>query len=202
MSKLAIYGASGHGKVVADIARRNGYSDILFIDDGDNHYIDFETFLKEYTNILHIALGIGDNYIRSKVFEKVINNGFEIISLIDPSAVISASVEIGIGTVVMPNVIINSDTYIDKGAIINSGAVVEHDIEIGKYSHISPNVALAGGVKVGSFTHIGIGSSVIQNIDIGDDVIVGAGSVVIKDIEDDVVVVGNPAHKIKVKDGK
>jgi len=202
MSKLAVYGASGHGKVVADIARCNGYNDILFIDDGDNSYIDFETFSKEYTHILHIALGIGDNYIRSKVFEKVTSYGFEVVSLIDPSAVIAPSVKIDTGAVIMPNVVINSDAYIAKGAVINSGAVIEHDIEIGKYSHISPNVALAGGVRVGDFTHIGIGSSVIQNISIGDDVIVGAGSVVIKDIEDNLVVVGNPARKIKVRDGK
>jgi UDP-N-acetylbacillosamine N-acetyltransferase len=202
MSKLAVYGASGHGKVVADIAKRNGYKDILFIDDGDNSHIDFETFSKEYTSTYPIALGIGDNYIRSKVFEKVISYGFDIITLIDPSAVIAPSVKIDAGVVIMPQVVINSDVYIAKGAIINSGAVIEHDVEIGDFSHISPNVALAGGVKVGDFTHIGIGSSVIQNISIGDDVIVGAGSVVIKDIEDDLVVVGNPAHKIKVNDGK
>jgi len=202
MSKLAVYGASGHGKVVADIAKRNGYNDILFIDDGDNSYIDFETFSKGYTHIVHIALGIGDNYIRAKVFEKVINCGFKIVSLVDPSAIISASVKIDIGTVIMPNVVINSDTYIAKGAIINSGAVIEHDIKIGKYSHISPKVALAGGVVVGDFTHIGIGSSVIQNINIGNDVVVGAGSVAIRDIKDNTTVVGNPAHTIKVKNGK
>lgn len=30
MRKLAIIGASGHGKVVADIARRNDYKEIVF----------------------------------------------------------------------------------------------------------------------------------------------------------------------------
>ena len=33
MRKLAIIGASGHGKVVADIARKNGYTEIVFLDD-------------------------------------------------------------------------------------------------------------------------------------------------------------------------
>ena len=33
---IYIYGASGHGLVVADIARNNGYDNIIFIDDGNN----------------------------------------------------------------------------------------------------------------------------------------------------------------------
>ena len=36
MRKLAIIGASGHGRVVADIARRNGYKEIVFLDDNDS----------------------------------------------------------------------------------------------------------------------------------------------------------------------
>ena len=32
MKRLIIIGASGHGKVVADIAALNGYEDIVFLD--------------------------------------------------------------------------------------------------------------------------------------------------------------------------
>lgn len=43
MSKsIYIYGASGHGLVIADIARACGYDDVIFIDDGDNDYPSFE----------------------------------------------------------------------------------------------------------------------------------------------------------------
>ncbi len=200
MSKVAIYGASGHGRVVADIAKRAGYRDTIFIDDGDNEFIEFDIFCKKYSYIKEIVLAIGDNRVRSKIFKKVEEAGFKVMTLIDPTATISQSVKIGRGVVVMPGAIINSDAYISKGVIINSGAVVEHDVAIGAYSHISPNVSLAGGVKVGEFVHVGIGSSVIQNIRIGDNVVVGAGSVVIKDIKDNIVVVGNPAHQIRVVD--
>ncbi len=197
MSKIAVYGASGHGKVVADIAKRNGYKDIIFIDDGDNEFMSFETFTQEFTHFLHIALGIGDNQTRSKIFEKVEKSEYEIVTLIDPSAIISPSVEIESGTVVMAGAIINCDVNIGQGVIINSAAVIEHDTKIDKYSHVCPNVSLAGEVKIGSFTHVGIGSCVIQNISIGDNVLVGAGSVVINNIENNSLVVGNPAHKIK-----
>ena len=33
MKKLAIIGASGHGKVIADIAVKNEYKEIVFLDD-------------------------------------------------------------------------------------------------------------------------------------------------------------------------
>jgi len=43
MSKsIYIYGASGHGLVVADIASSCGYDDVIFIDDGDNEYLKFK----------------------------------------------------------------------------------------------------------------------------------------------------------------
>ena len=32
-SKIVIIGASGHGKVIADIAKLNGYQEIIFLDD-------------------------------------------------------------------------------------------------------------------------------------------------------------------------
>ena len=42
MKSIYIYGASGHGLVVADIAKACGYTDILFIDDGNNEYPTFK----------------------------------------------------------------------------------------------------------------------------------------------------------------
>ena len=36
MKRLAIIGASGHGKVVADIAKKNGYKEIVFLDDDES----------------------------------------------------------------------------------------------------------------------------------------------------------------------
>ena len=36
MKRLIIIGASGHGKVVADIAALNGYTDIAFLDDDES----------------------------------------------------------------------------------------------------------------------------------------------------------------------
>ena len=195
MKELYIYGASGHGLVVADIAIACGYDDIIFVDDGENEYPTFEDIKK--TSNIPLALGIGNNTIRAKLFEKVQKNGFEIISLIHPSSIISPSVTIGKGTVIMPNVVVNAKATIGDGVILNSSSVIEHECIIDDFVHISPNVALAGNVKVGKYSHIGIGSQVIQGIIIGNNTVIGAGSTVVKDIGNFQKAYGNPCREIE-----
>lgn len=193
MKSIYIYGASGYGLVIADMARACGYDDIVFIDDGENNYLNFDDVKK--TNHIPIAFGIGSNDIRAQLFERVKNNGFEIVTLIHPSSIISPSAVIGIGTVVMPNVVINAKASIGTGTILNTGSIVEHECIIGDFVHISPNAALAGAVKVGDFTHIGIGSVVIQGVAIGKNTIIGAGSSVVKNIGDFKKAYGNPCKE-------
>jgi len=194
MKSIYIYGASGHGLVVADIARVCGYEIIIFIDDGDNDYLSFEDII--FNTDIPIAFGIGDSKMLAKLFDKVVTSGISIVSLVHPSAIISSSVDIGIGTVVMPNVVVNAKTIIGQGVILKPSCVVEHENIIEDFVHISPNVALAGDVKVGEFTHIGIGSNVIHGIKIGKNNIIGGGSMVINNIEDNKKVVGVPAREI------
>lgn len=196
MSKsIYIYGASGHGLVVADIAKACGYDEIIFIDDGDNEYLSFEDI--KYNNGIPIALGIGDNNIREKLFNKALKNEFKVVSLIHPSTIVSSSVIIGNGVVIMPNVVVNTKAIIGKGAILNSSCVVEHECDIGDFSHISPKVALAGNVKVGKCSHIGIGSNVIQGIMIGNNTVIGAGSIVVKNIKNFKKAYGNPCKEVE-----
>lgn len=194
MNSIYIYGASGHGLVVADIAKACGYDDIIYIDDGDNDYATFKDIKDE--NNIPIAFGIGNNSIRAKLFQKVKQNGFKIVTLIHPSSIISSTSSVGLGTVVMPNVVVNANTTIGDGVILNTGCIVEHECIIEDFVHISPNVALAGDIKVGSFTHVGISSCVIQGIKIGKNCIIGAGTVIIRNIEDNKKMVGNPAKEL------
>ncbi|MRI83645.1 MAG: acetyltransferase [Nitratiruptor sp.] len=187
MSKIGIYGASGHGKVVADIAKALGY-EVIFIDDAKEGYIDYTTYKARYNYPL--AWGIGDNLTRWKLAQTIQS---EVITLIHPSAIVSQSAKIKRGVVIMPGAIVNADTTIHEGAIINSGAIIEHDSTIGRYCHIAPNAALAGGVSIGELTFVGIGSTIIQRCSIGSHTIIGAGSLVLDDIPPHVIAYGSPA---------
>lgn len=200
MKSIYIYGASGHGLVVADIAKACGYDNIIFCDDGQNTYHSFDDIKANIS--IPIAFGIGSNIIRKKLFKKVQESGFQIVSLVHPSSIISSNVTIGKGTVVMPNVVVNSNSIIGKGVILNTSSVVEHECIIKDFAHISPNVSLAGAVIVGECTHIGIGTCVIQGISIGSNCLIGAGSVVVKSFYDKIKAYGNPCRKVKGIDEK
>jgi len=196
MKSIYIYGSSGHGLVVADIAFLLGYTDIIFIDDGENDFLAFEDIKNNHKNI-PLAFGIGCNKTRRELFKKVRDSGISIITLIHPTAVVSKSAEIKQGTVIMPNVVVNAHAYIGQGVILNSGCVIEHENRIESFVHISPNVSLAGNVVVKELSHIGIGVSIIQNITIGKFCVIGAGSVVLTDIKDNTLAYGVPCKEIK-----
>lgn len=199
--KMYIFGASGHGKVVASILKATNIQIQGFLDDAPQT----ETLLnipviptKSFTPTgkESIVIGVGDNLGRKKCAARL-KAVFK--TVVHPSAVICETVKINEGTVVMPQAVINSDAVIGKHCIINTGAIVEHDCVIEDFVHISPKAAIAGGVRVGEGTHIGIGASVIPGVTIGKWAVIGAGAVVTKNVPDGSLTVGVPAHIIKTK---
>jgi len=199
VKQIYIYGASGHGKVVADIARANGYTVAAFVDDDKNKtaFGGLPCIRADEMQKLHVALGIGSNNARKNIYNSLKQNGFELPPLIHPSAIVSESAKIAEAVAIMPNCVINADANVGIGCIVNSGAVIEHDCILGDFVHISPNAALAGGVQVGEMSHIGIGASVIQLITIGKNCLIGAGAAVISNIKESTTAVGVPAKVIK-----
>lgn len=194
MNKLIIYGASGHGKVIADIARLNGYKDIVFCDDDlsknefDGYAVIHELPQEEYD----LVIGIGDNKTRQKIAQRV---NHPLVTLIHPEAVIAKDSEIGEGTVVMAKAVINSGTKVGKGVIVNTYSSLDHDNIIHDYVHISVNAHTAGTVEIKERCFIGMGSNIINNINICEDVTIGAGSTVVKDIDEPGTYIGSPARK-------
>lgn len=197
MKKLIIIGASGHGKVIADIAVKNNYDYIFFLDDNEE-IIECAGFpvigrTNEASDIDGDKIvAIGNAEIRKRIQEKLEN----LVTLIHPTAVISRRVEIGEGTVVMAGAVVNSDVVIGKGCIINTGASVDHDCKIGDYSHVSVGAHVAGTVEIGNKTWIGAGATVINDISICSDCIVGAGAVVVENLDKQGTYVGIPAKEI------
>jgi sugar O-acyltransferase (sialic acid O-acetyltransferase NeuD family) len=201
---VVVYGASGHGKVVADILRVSGVEVRGFVDDNTSKtgeilglkiLGDWQWLRKQAADQeVAVALGIGDNFARRIVMNRCITAGVRLLTVTHPTATIAASVKLSEGAVVMPQVVINADAVIGRGAIINTGAVVEHDCRVGDFAHLSPMAAIGGRVQIGNCTWLGIGSAVIHNINIGAGSIVGAGATVVRDIGDWVVAIGTPAR--------
>ena len=204
--KLIIIGASGHGKVVADIAIKiNKWQSIAFLDDDESikASMGFEVMGKTadaftYEDEADFFVAIGSNTTREKIQENLIERGVNVVSLIHPSAVIGTDVEIGTGSVVMAGVVINSSSRIGKSCIINTSSSLDHDNVIEDYVHISPGVRVAGSVGIGKGTWLGIGSVISNNVNICSGCKVGAGAVVVKDITEPGTYVGIPVRRVDI----
>ena len=199
---LVIIGASGHGKVLADLAKQNGYREIVFLDD--------DVSKKECAGYPVVGpskdacrfagwdfiVAIGSNGVRRKVQTALEGQGLHVVSLIHPYAVVAGDAVIGAGTVVMAGTVINPAAVIGSGCIINTCASVDHDNRIEDFVHISVGSHLAGTVQVGAETMIGAGAIVSNNVCICGGCMVGAGAVVVRDITESGTYVGVPARKI------
>jgi sugar O-acyltransferase (sialic acid O-acetyltransferase NeuD family) len=204
-----VYGAGGHGKVIADILVSGNQHELVgFIDDDKGlrgtrvlgvPVVGDGEWLREHGRAHHacVALGVGDNHKRRELAKKCTAWNLEIVTLVHPRSTVSSSAILGNGTVVMGGAVVNAQAKIGLGVIVNTGAIVEHDVEIGDYAHISPNASLGGASCAGPLAHMGIGSVLLPGVRVGAGSIVGAGAVVVKDLPADVVAVGLPAKIVR-----
>lgn len=207
---IAICGAGGHGRVVADVVTRSAGARRMhgFFDDrpelagrrvaGYPVLGRIQDALRDSVD-LQLILGIGSNRARERLARIAEEAGFTFATAVHPSAQIGADVLIGPGSVVMANAAVSVGARIGMHVIVNTGATVDHDCAIEDFVHVSPGAHLAGGVTVGRGAHIGIGACAIPGVRIGPWSVVGAGATVINDIPEGATVVGTPAAPIRVE---
>ena len=198
MRKLAIIGASGHGKVVVDIAKKSGYTEIVFLDDNEKiiecgGYPVVGKSSDAVSVDFNIIVGIGDPEVRKRILESIpVEN---LATLIHPDAVIAENVVIGVGTIVMAGAVINTGTVVGRGCIVNACSSVDHDCVVCDYVHISVGAHIVENCEIGEEAWIGAGVTVSNNVNICGKCIIGAGAVMIKDIEETGTYFGVPAKE-------
>ena len=201
---LAILGASGHGKVVAETAELLGYQCVFFDDaypsvqnNEDWSVIGTtDNLLEQATNFAAVTVAIGNNAIRLEKIQQLQEAGATLATLVHPQAIVSSYANLQPASVVFASAVINPFAQIGRGCIINTAASIDHDCVIAEGVHISPGVHLAGNVSIGKETWVGIGAAVKQGITIAANCTVGAGAVVVKDVVSGATVVGNPAKPL------
>ena len=209
---IAVIGAGGHAKVVADIIEKQGAHRIIgFIDEhkergslvyGYPILGGLEVFCEvEFASVNAGIIAVGDNWDRKNLVEKIlrIRSEFVFISALHPSTIIARGVEIGAGTVSMAGSIINSDAHIGKHCIINTNSSVGHDAVLGDFVTIGPGAAIGGETHIGDYSAISLGANVIHNLRVGAHTIIGAGAVVVGDIVSDAIALGVPAKVIRYR---
>ena len=201
--RVIIIGASGHGKVIADIVLQCGEILLGFLDDGavvGEKVLGYPVLgsVSEWENYsdASFVIAIGNASVRERIANQM--EGARWYTAIHPRAIISSlETIIGEGTVIMASAVVNPCSIIGKHCIINTSAVVEHDNKIEDYVHVSVGAKLAGNVFIGKRSWIGIGASVKNNLSICDNCMIGAGTVVAKTISESGTYIGVPARKVK-----
>jgi sugar O-acyltransferase (sialic acid O-acetyltransferase NeuD family) len=205
MNKLALIGASGHGKVMAEIAISCGWKEIVFFDDAwpvvsvngawdvVGNTADFLDRAAEFDGVF---VSIGNNSIRKSKYLEIQKCGLKKVSLVSPHSVLSKFITIGSGVAIMPGAVVNCDSDVGDGVIVNTACSIDHDCTIGNYSHVSPGAHLAGNVTTGECVWAGLGCVIKEGVTIADRTIIGAGTVVLKNTQPGTTLVGNPAQSI------
>ena len=183
MKKILIYGARTLGKHIKNLISECNYEFSGFISDidkdsnilGSYNEIKSSYIPSEYA----ITLGIGYTDIRNRqiIYDKVINDGYEVISLVHPNAFISKNSSIGQGAVIFPGTIIDYNVTIEPLVLIYSGAVIGHDSFIGKNTIISLNSTVCGFANIVGNSLIGAGSVIVDKVKLPEYSFVKAGKV-------------------------
>ncbi len=207
MSCLLVFGAGGHGKVVAETALASGeWEEVCLVDDrhpeleevnGLRVIGSFEQGMQMQGDYSFAIAAIGDNALRARTTNELLSRGFQVPVVCHPTTVIASSASIGAGSVLLANVVVQSSAKIGVAVILNTSVSVDHDCNIKDGAHLSPGTHLGGDVTIGEHAFLGVGVSVIRGINIGRDSIIGGGAAVVNDIESRCTAVGVPAKKIK-----
>lgn len=159
--KLLILGCGGHGRAVAEVALDCGYTQVAFLDDNDTNALgkieDMDRYVSEYPVSF---VGIGNAKLRNELLQRLERLGYEIATLIHPTAYVSRSAVLGKGTVVEPHAIVNTGTSIGCGGILSVGSIVDHDAKIGVCCQIDTGAIVKSGGFVGDFMKIEAGQVV------------------------------------------
>ena len=209
-SKIVIWGAGGHARVVADVIHCLKQSEIAgFLDDANPERRGSEfcggrilggaeqlaPLLKE--GIGYIVIAIGDCVARLRSASIARDAGFHLATLCHPSAVVATSASIGPGTVLFAGSVVNPDCCIGANVILNTAATVDHECLVEDGVHIGPGAHIGGRCRIGSSAWIGIGATVKDGVDIAPESTIGAGAVVVRDIPQNVIAYGVPARVIR-----
>lgn len=199
---LLIFGAGGHGRVVADAAQAAGVTGLLASDRNPAlcqgellpgialRRPDAPTVTQ--ATALHVA--IGHNTARERESQSL---GLQRLHKVcHPAASVSPLAQLGAGSFVAAQAVVAPGAELGLGVIVNHGAVVDHDCRVGDFAHIAPGAVLGGGVRIGNRVLLGAGAVVQPGLTVVADAVIGSGAVVCQNIDTPGTYVGVPARRI------
>lgn len=199
---LCLFGAGGHGKVVASFAKSLWQAPVCFADAGQQIGTQISSLPVQFNEIgaitgHRVIITIGVNALREKLQNQAVSAGLGIATMVANCATLMTDRLPGRGTMVIGGAFVNVDAQLGAGVIVNTNAVVEHDCLIGDFCHLAPGAVALGGSHLGARVWVGANATVLQGVTVAADCIIGAGAVVTRDITVAGTYVGSPARRVK-----
>lgn len=192
-----IVGSGGHAHVIRSLLPHARIRLLVDRDPGPDDLMQ-EAFLSSPDPEGDYFVGIGDNEVRRRYFDRLRDAGLRLPPCIAPTAWVASDATVGPGTFVGSGAILGARSRIGAGAIANTQASIEHDCSVGDGSQLAPGVTLGGGVTIGRFCFLGMRACVLPRLKIGDGAFVMAGAMVVRPVGPGTRVGGSPARIRKV----
>jgi|GEM_PF-1591517 len=200
-SDAVIFGASGHARAIMDAAQGSGFNLIGCVDAkvpagtailNELTALGQEELLQELRErgVRYAFVGVGgatSNAARRKVFEKLLDFGFELPPLVAPTARLGVGSTLGAASYCLPGASVGPAVRIGDNCIINQNVVIAHDSVIGDHAHLAPNAVVAGHCHVGAGSTIGMCATLINGSKVGSDCLIHNNVPVTRDIADKTV---------------
>jgi sugar O-acyltransferase (sialic acid O-acetyltransferase NeuD family) len=217
MSRIIVWGASGHAKVLNEFLPRLGYELVALFDNDPAIQTPFpgvplytgRSGFQAWLNLAKsgsgagletaglVAIGGARGKARLDIQRVLAASGLKPVIAVHPRAFVATDALLGEGCQVLANAAVAAQARLEEAVIVNTSASVDHECRIGRGAHIGPGAVLAGCVSVGEFSFIGTGAVVLPRIRIGKNVVIGAGAVVTRDVPDGMLSYGNPARIVR-----
>jgi len=186
MSKrVIVIGAGGHGRSVAEAILLLRQDELVgFVDDGAEPNAKVWTYpILGRTDSLHavraladaVVVAIGNNAVREKLHAQVREAGFELLTVIHPTAFVSPTAILGAGCAVMAGAVVGTEAELGEGAIVNCGATVDHHCRVEAFGHLGVNACMAGGSVLGHRAWMQAGSALGYGVQVEAGAVLAPG---------------------------
>lgn len=213
MKQIAVFGASGCGRGVMPLVRKQWAAsgkphELVFVDDhppateiNGHSVLSYRQWLQRPAKSRHVSIAVAKSSLRQKLEERCVADGVEFFEVRAPNVVQLDDVQLGEGAILCPFVTLTSNIRIGRHFHANLYSYVEHDCVIGDFVTFAPGVKCNGNIVIEDHAYIGAGAVIKQGLPgaplvIGRGALVGMGAVVTSSVPPGVTVVGNPAKPL------
>lgn len=202
---LYVFGAGGHGREIAWLARETLGEDADIVFAVDDQYVSGPVHGHPVRPLSEVTGGgatyvvaVGDPALRERAAAACEHAGLTPTTLVHPRVERSASVTLGPGSVVCAGSVLTVDITFGRHVHVNVGCTISHDVVLEDYVTLSPGVHVAGHVTLERGAFVGIGATIVngsstERLVIGAGAVVAAGACVTAGVEPGALVAGVPA---------